>query len=466
MTSIFDFSNMMNLFDDIDTTDESTTTFDPDKFEDYFSIDYLSHIYNLHIRNSNATGLDNTTHETFKRNLHSELSIISRKVVNGTYRFTKFKLKLISKGRGKTPREISIPTIRDRLVLRCLCNYLSFIFKDEVRFELPQNSIKKIKENLSKYNAYIKLDVSDFYPSINHYILLSKLSDKNIAASASELVSQAIKMPTVVISSKNDKNEQIGVPQGLSISNLLAYIYIKDIDAKFSKDESFLYQRYVDDILILCDKSVMPSLSEAVINEFKSYNLKIHPITSDSEKSKAGLISESFSYLGYQFTNRELSPRQASTQKLKQSLAAIFTSFKYSRNKSVKFLEWRLSLRISGCIYQGKCKGWLFFFSEITSQNELFKLDLYMDTLSKRFGVKVNTPRFVKSFYEIKHNKYDSKKIVNYDRFDNDAMRHFLSETLMINVSELDDDRVEELFHKKLKRQTDELLTDIQDFGY
>ena len=50
-------------------------------------------------------------------------------MIKGTYAFSKYKQKLISKGAGKAPREISIPTTRDRVALRALSDFLTPFLK-------------------------------------------------------------------------------------------------------------------------------------------------------------------------------------------------------------------------------------------------------------------------------------------------------------------------------------------------
>lgn len=176
-----------------------------DEFSDFFSLDNLREIYNSHIILSASTGIDNMNHKVLWRMLDEQLAIVNRKVLSSGYTFSKYKLKLISKGQGKAPREISIPTIRDKIALRALCNFLKYKYSDVLTFDLPQNIIKDVKENilLNKYDSFIKLDVTNFYPSIKHEKLIStlrmRLRNKNIIS----LIDSAIKSPTVSHSKKN-----------------------------------------------------------------------------------------------------------------------------------------------------------------------------------------------------------------------------------------------------------------------
>ncbi|MFT6101015.1 MAG: retron-type reverse transcriptase [Arenicella sp.] len=113
------------------------------QFSKAFSKAELETIFIDNISTSNARGIDNVSAENFEKNLEKKLTTISKKVNQGTYNFTKYKLKLISKGRGKVPRELSIPSIRDRVTLRALCNFLIERFSKSGDTQLPQFVVKK-----------------------------------------------------------------------------------------------------------------------------------------------------------------------------------------------------------------------------------------------------------------------------------------------------------------------------------
>ncbi|NYS80554.1 hypothetical protein HZS80_23170 [Halomonas glaciei] len=193
-----------------------------DIFLKHFSVEKLKAVFSDHIVYSRATGIDNLDQYAFRAQLDKQIEILNRKAIAGSYKFTKYKLKLVSKGRNKIPREISIPTVRDRIALRALCDFLTEIYQDEIGFELPQKIIKKVKidSNGSRYNACIKLDVANFYPSIKHAELMSRLGRKIRNPSIKSLILSAISSPTVSVSMPSDMLSIRGVPQGLAVSNI------------------------------------------------------------------------------------------------------------------------------------------------------------------------------------------------------------------------------------------------------
>ncbi|MEX0829997.1 MAG: reverse transcriptase domain-containing protein [Nitrospirales bacterium] len=443
-----------------------------ERFEHHFSESNLKSLHQTHIVLSAATGIDNLSQKTFWPTLDAQIKIISKKVLAGTYKFTKYKLKLISKGRGKVPREISIPTIRDRVALRALCDFLTERYKDSVKTDLPQYKVRKVKKEIEsgRYGRFIKLDVSNFYPTIRHRDLSSRLRRKIRNPVIINFIEGAIKTPTVSKSLPTDKCPTRGIPQGLSVSNVLAEIFLINLDKKLLGNLKIAYFRYVDDILILCDDQSVQQISNDVIKMFRRIGLEVHDTNMGPPgKSLTGAIGDSFDYLGYQFKGKEINPRPTSVERLKESLVSIFAAYKHSKNKSEKFLLWRLNLRITGCVFQNKSKGWLFFFSEINNETLLHNLDRHVLSLVDRFKVSILPKRFVRTHYEIKHAKYQTKYIPNYDRFTLDQIKDFLITYFNTyfnskNISSLTDEEIKYEFRKRIDRQVRDLLTDVQDF--
>ena len=439
------------------------------EFRKYFSEESLHKIYDEHIRFSASSGIDNINQTSFKKIADQQILTASRKILDGSYNFSNYRLKLVSKGRGKIPREISIPTIRDRIVLRALCDLLSQTFRGNLSLELPQNIIKEVKAEKTKYNAFVKLDIRDFYPTISHEHLRSRLRSKIRHNKTLELIDKAIQISTVISKSENNNKISLGVPQGLSISNILAAIYLQKIDKEISKNNNFQYFRYVDDILILCESQDSKRLAGKLIFNFSQIGLTIHNPENGSGKSIIGSFENNdFNYLGYSFKNLgkySVSVREESIAKIKNSLASIFTSYKYSKNKNQDFLRWRLNLRITGCILENKCKGWLFFFAEIDNKSLLHELDAHVQHLQKRFDVDLLPKKFMRTFHEIQYHKYRTNYIPNFDHYTLQNKQEVLANVFHQKVDELSTDAIEYRFKKYVTRESRELLEDILNFS-
>lgn len=122
---------------------------------------------------------------------------------------------------------------------------------------------------------------------------------------------------------------------------------------------------------------------------------------------------------------------------------------------------WRLNLRITGCVFQQRSKGWLFFFSEITDESLLHRLDHYVTQLIKRFGVKISPKKFVRTYHEIGHRRYETKYIPNFDLYSLDDKKNALINYFGMDLSKLEDEEIEHEFLKRINRQVKDLLEDL-----
>jgi len=440
-----------------------------DIFEKHFKSKNLRRIYQEIVSLSPSIGIDNMSHETFWRFQKQEIKTIRKKCLAGTYKFNKYKLKLISKGRGKAPREISIPTIRDKIALRAICDFLQEIYNEKITFELPQDMVKEVKNSITggTHNYFMKFDVANFYPSIVHEKLISRLRGKIRDEKILSLIQSAISSATVSKPNRNDLPSPSGVPQGLSISNILASIYLLNIDTHYQSQNEIRYFRYVDDVMILCDCSDAIGISDDLSSRFKRLKLTVYDPIKNPEKSSSGLLErDELGYLGYFFIGKKVTARKGSVENLRESLLAIFTGYKHSKLKSVEFLEWRINLRVTGCIFQNKSKGWMYFFSEIEDETLLHELDDFIKRLCKRFNVELNLKSFVRTYFQIKHNRRETAYIPNFDKFDIEQKSYVLTHYFNKSTKNMTEVDINHHFAIRIAKQVKDIETDVKDASY
>lgn len=286
-------------------------------FHTYISQKNLKKTYLEKIYYTTSMGIDNISPSTFNKKYIEEIEIINKKVKNNTYKFSKYRLKLVSKGKNKIPRDLYIPTIRDRLLLKVINDFLLTIYAEDFIQKLPQIVVQEVKEQFfsRNYDTYLKIDIQSFYPSINKEILINIIKRKVRSNTFIRLIKQGL-------NPKNLKNNNSidGVPQGLSISNTLAHIYLIDIDRHFTSKNHLSYFRFVDDILILCNEKDVDIIKKDLYSLFQKKQLTIHPIQHEGSKSKIGKINhDHFDYLGYKFTDNKITIRESSINNLRNS---------------------------------------------------------------------------------------------------------------------------------------------------
>jgi RNA-directed DNA polymerase len=393
------------------------------------------------IQYKSSPGVDRINRQRFNRNLNAQIALIANLVLKKNYRFSPYKAKLISKGINSFPRVISIPTIRDKILHKSMNDVLHDYFSQESKHDIVHAIIFELKTILTgnKYDYFLRLDIKDFYPSIKHSKLLTILKNKLPGKPINDLFKNAIKQQTGVTReqlNKNTKRVIRGVPQGLSISNALANIYLADLESIFIKNFDCAFFRYVDDMLILCHESSAENLKKNIFLELKNKGLKIN-----IKKTSNALLLKGFSFLGYEYKKGKLTVKTASYLKIKQSLAEIFTEYRYKKIKGFKaperWLERKLNWRVTGFIRNKKRYGWLFFFSQIDDLNLLHSLDgiIKRHLADKRFETseKISIKSFVKTYFFINHKLSRSQKnghayIPNFDFFSEQDQRQIFSE--------------------------------------
>lgn len=429
-----------------------------DPYELYFDRDSLRAIYHSKLQHKTTVGIDRLGRQSFERQLEFHLEVASRKCLGGNYEFSSYREKLILKGRDSHPRVISIPTVRDSIVLRALNDYLQERCKPHISARSVHGIVGEIKKILEENEAdfFLKIDIQNFFPSIDLSILESKLQTLPIDQRALALASKAARKST--ISAGTDHTGSSGVPQGLSISNLLANIYLTDFDKEFLGREDLKYFRFVDDILILCKMSDAERLAGEVETLLAQVSLRVN-----ESKSARGKIAEGFAYLGYSFDSHFVSVREGSVRKLIDSIIETLAQYKYSRDKNLEILEWKLNLRIGGFQIGGQRYGWIFFFSQIDDLSLLFHLDFQVARLLKRFGIpKDKIKRFVRSYHEITRNLGDSTYIPNFDAWELRQKRDLLYRVYRIDAEKLAAAEVERLFQQKINQMIRDIERDLQ----
>jgi retron-type reverse transcriptase len=376
-----------------------------------------------------ATGIDYTDSCSFIKNLTDELQIITKKVENGSYKFTRYRMMLIPKGPGKPPRKICVPTIRDRVVIAGISQILKKKFPSLKSRPRPDQVIKQILTEKDRYSGYIKLDLTRFFASISFKLLMNKLQiignetvlnliEKIITTSAYDPETGAVYDPG---KNQDPQNNIVGVPEGLSCSGLLADIFLEDIDEKYGKLKDICYFRFVDDILILYngDREKGEKLKNMIIDDLRSKKLQINENKTEHKSFSDGLF-----YLGYYFRNDLISVREESIRKHEKAIESMVKKYanKITSEKSVcsvacaKFeLDNKISMLCTGMKVEDEFMGWLSYYRYINDTKLLHHFDWLVKSLYKRYNIpEYRGKRHVRAYYELNRNIKNTKYIFRY----------------------------------------------------
>lgn len=399
-----------------------------DAFNELFSHNALIKTFLKRFQFSSAKGIDRLNGYQFAGRYINVLPIVSVKCLAGSFRFSPYLENLRPKKRQAFPRLISVPTIRDRIVLNQLKDLLALAFPECVPRDTASSLVRSvatdIKAKLAADTWVCGCDIREFYPSLDQKRLLGILQSRLSDPRALKLVARSLVTPTIPSATRRRDHanyaQRTGVAQGLAVSNILAAIYMSPIDSAMKK-AGVSYTRYVDDVLMFGEEGEIRKQHRSFVARSRYRRLRVHKL--GAGKSHITPLLSGFSYLGYVFAGSNITVRESTIDRLLHSLASRFSDYRHNKTRKLArnphlneatfnaiFLE-ELNERITGAVFENRRFGWVAYFSQITDLTLLYKLDAAVVGLFKRmpdFGNKAPTGlrKFGRAHFEIRFNPH------------------------------------------------------------
>lgn len=215
----------------------------------------------------------------------------------------------IPKTNGKM-RILQIPSIRDRVVQGALKLILEAVFEADFcqnsygfrPKRSPHQALAEVRRSvqlLRRMTTVIDVDLSRYFDTIRHSILLEKIAKRIQDPQVMHLVKQVIKAAG-----------KIGVPQGGPFSPLASNIYLNEVDWVFDairrkttdgNYEAVNYHRFADDIVItVSGHSSKQGWAELALQRLKEH---LEPLGVELNMEKTQMVNtlkgESFAFLGF-----------------------------------------------------------------------------------------------------------------------------------------------------------------------
>jgi len=270
----------------------------------------LREAYRLAKANDGAPGIDGVTFAAVEaEGAEKFLDQLREELVEQTYRPQRARKVEIPKGGGKM-RQLSIPTIRDRVVQGALKLILEPIFEADFQPGLfgyrPKKSahaaIRRVSQAILEGKTYvIDFDLRSYFDTVRHHIVLEKVARRV----DDETVMWLLKLLL-------DASGKQGVPQGGIISPLLSNLYLTEVDRMLERAKAVTrherwtaveYARFADDLVILVDSHPRQQwLRQAVEKRLREELAKLQVEVNEEKSRKVELKQgEVFGFLGFEF---------------------------------------------------------------------------------------------------------------------------------------------------------------------
>ena len=253
--------------------------------------------------NKGAPGIDGMTIEEALPYLQEHQQELTNRIYRGKYTPSPVRRVEIPKPDGGV-RKLGIPTVIDRTLQQAITQQLVPIyeplFTDGSYGYRPNRDAKgailKIKEYAEQgYTYAVVLDLSKYFDTINHEILINLLrknvKDERVVQLIKRYLKSGVMENGVVIETEE------GSPQGGNLSPLLANIYLNEFDREFLR-RGVPCIRYADDIVLLAKSR---KASERLLESSTRYLEEKLKLTVNREKSRTVSVFaiRNFKFLGF-----------------------------------------------------------------------------------------------------------------------------------------------------------------------
>lgn len=265
--------------------------------------DNLNRAYRRVKSNKGAPGIDGMPVEEALPWLKEHREELLESIRGGWYKPNPVRRKEIPKPDGGV-RKLGIPTVIDRIVQQAIAQVLVPIYEPQFSDcsygyrpkRSAQMAIEKVKEYAEQgYRYAVQLDLSKYFDTLNHALLINMLRRTIKEESVIQLIKKYLKSG-VMENGVCVKTEE-GSPQGGPLSPLLANIYLNEFDHEY-ENRGVKVIRYADDIVLLAKSR---RATERLLETSTRYLEGKLKLTVNKEKSKCVSVTaiRNFKFLGF-----------------------------------------------------------------------------------------------------------------------------------------------------------------------
>lgn len=246
----------------------------------------------------------------FGLGLEHEVLGLQRSLQEGTYQPGEYRLFTIYE---RKPRLIAAAPFRDRVVHHAVMQVMEpLLDRTFISDSYACRTGKGVHAAVDRYQAWsqtyqyvLKMDIQQYFPSIDHELLKEKLRWRIKDAGVLDLLDRLIEgspqsTPDLCYFPRDELftplERRVGIPIGNLTSQFFANLYLDDLDHYIKQVLCVRpYLRYVDDMVVLGhDKTRLSEIRAAVRERLAVDRLRLHP-----RKAHISPVADGLNLLGY-----------------------------------------------------------------------------------------------------------------------------------------------------------------------
>jgi RNA-directed DNA polymerase len=196
--------------------------------------------------NKGVAGVDGMSIEEFPQYAHEHWAEIRRTILEGTYKPLSVLRVEIPKVTGGS-RPLGMPTVMDRVNQQAIAQALTLIFDPGFSGSSygfrpgrsAHDAVYKVRKYIKEgYKVAVDMDLSKFFDTVNHDVLMHRVARKIRDKKVLKLIGKYLRAG-VSVNGRYQRTVK-GVPQGGPLSPLLANILLDDLEKSLSAEDTGL----------------------------------------------------------------------------------------------------------------------------------------------------------------------------------------------------------------------------------
>lgn len=289
----------------------------------------LYNAWNIVKEKGAAGGIDGVTIQEFEKDKRRQIPRLAEELTNKTWKpYPYLEIEIAKDKSPEEKRKLGMTAIRDKIVQLAIKaiiepKYDRIFVGNSYGYRPGKGATKAIRRVLAecknkKYKYVLRLDIDNFFDSIDHYILRRRLVGTGTEEEIVRLIMLCMQMGKVKRKSREWIDTLLGTPQGAVLSPLMANLYLHSFD-QFAISRHLPYIRYADDFLFLSESREQAQDLLEKTEQYLKEKLKL----SLNQPPSILKLSDGFDFLGITVKNLQATITEKKREKICQRIMEL-----------------------------------------------------------------------------------------------------------------------------------------------